>query len=137
MASNAVNHPDHYGGGDNPFEVIKVIERAGMGYDFCIGNAVKYIARAGKKDSDKQIEDLQKAAWYIRRAESQYSPARSKILLSEIEVQQVAEAWGLECNFANILDLVLRPTYTHALQNAHNDLISETRYIQTGIRPRG
>lgn len=55
----AVNHPSHYGGGDNPYEVIKVIHNWGL--DFDCGNAVKYIARAGKKDQSKEIEDLEKA----------------------------------------------------------------------------
>lgn len=45
-------------------EIITVIEAYGLG--FCLGNAVKYISRAGKK-SDKAIEDLQKAAWYLQR----------------------------------------------------------------------
>lgn len=61
--SDPVNHPDHYGGESNPYEVIKVIWAWGLG--FCLGNAVKYIARAGKKDSTKRIEDLKKARWYI------------------------------------------------------------------------
>lgn len=60
-----VNHPAHYGGEDNPYEAIKVIEEWGLG--FCLGNAVKYISRAGKKDPNKEIEDLQKAAWYLQR----------------------------------------------------------------------
>lgn len=63
--SNNVNHPAHYGGEDNPYEAIKVIEAWDLG--FCLGNAVKYIARAGKKEPAKKIEDLQKAAWYINR----------------------------------------------------------------------
>ena len=58
-----VNHPAHYGGEENLYEAIKVIEAWELG--FCLGNAVKYIARAGKKDPAKRIEDLQKAAWYI------------------------------------------------------------------------
>lgn len=60
-----VNHPAHYGGEENLYEAIKVIEAWELG--FCLGNAVKYIARAGKKDPAKRIEDLQKAAWYINR----------------------------------------------------------------------
>lgn len=59
----AVNHPAHYGGEDNPYEVIKVIRAWGLG--FCLGNAVKYISRAGKKDPTKEIEDLEKARWYL------------------------------------------------------------------------
>lgn len=63
MPDNNVNHPQHYGGKDNPYEAIKVIEAWGLG--FCLGNTVKYIARAGKKDPEKFIEDLKKARWYL------------------------------------------------------------------------
>ena len=59
----AVNHPAHYGGAENSYEAIKVIEAWSLG--FCLGNAVKYIARAGKKDDT--IQDLKKAAWYLNR----------------------------------------------------------------------
>lgn len=62
---DSVNHPSHYGGEANPYEAIKVIEAWQLG--FCTGNAVKYIARAGKKDVSKEIEDLEKAAWYLQR----------------------------------------------------------------------
>jgi hypothetical protein len=58
-----VNHPDHYGGADNPYEAIKVIEAWGLG--FCLGNAIKYISRAGKKGD--ALEDLKKAQWYLDR----------------------------------------------------------------------
>ncbi len=60
-----VNHPEHYGGADNPYETIKVIEAWGL--DFCLGNTVKYISRAGKKDARKEIEDLEKARFYLTR----------------------------------------------------------------------
>ena len=43
---DSVNHPTHYGGEDNTYEAIKVIESWGL--DFCLGNVVKYISRAGK-----------------------------------------------------------------------------------------
>jgi hypothetical protein len=59
-----VNHPIHYGGEDNPYEAIKVIEAWDLG--FCLGNTVKYVSRCGKK-SDKALEDLKKAAWYLDR----------------------------------------------------------------------
>ena len=59
--SNAVNHPKHYNTGK--YEVIDVIYDWQL--DFSLGNAVKYIARAGKKDQSKTIEDLKKAVWYI------------------------------------------------------------------------
>lgn len=59
----AVNHPAHYGG-DTPFEAIKVIHDWGLGFD--VGNALKYILRAGKKGSAHG--DLEKARWYIGNA---------------------------------------------------------------------
>lgn len=61
----SVDHPNHYGGKENPYEAIKVIEAWNLG--FCLGNAVKYISRAGKKDKSKVIEDLEKAVWYLQR----------------------------------------------------------------------
>jgi len=61
-----VNHPDHYGKGKkDPYEVIKVIEAWELG--FHLGNVIKYIPRAGKKDPQTEIEDLQKAKWYLKR----------------------------------------------------------------------
>jgi hypothetical protein len=63
--SDNVNHPSHYGGEDNLYEAIKVIEAWNLG--FCLGNAVKYISRAGKKDKSKEVEDLEKAVWYLQR----------------------------------------------------------------------
>lgn len=61
--SDSVNHPSHYGGEDNPYEAIKVIEAWNLG--FCLGNTIKYISRAGKKGS--KLEDLKKARWYLDR----------------------------------------------------------------------
>lgn len=60
-----VNHPEHYGGQNDVYETINVIEAWGLG--FHLGNAVKYISRAGKKDPAKEIQDLAKAIWYIER----------------------------------------------------------------------
>lgn len=60
-----VNHPNHYGGEDNTYEAIKVIEAWDL--DFHIGNTVKYISRAGKKGTDQELQDLKKALWYLER----------------------------------------------------------------------
>lgn len=61
-----VNHPDHYQfGNDGTYEVIKIIEV--YGFDFHIGNCFKYISRAGKKNPEKEIEDLKKARFYLDR----------------------------------------------------------------------
>lgn len=65
---DAVNHPSYYCGN---IEVIDFIEDKNLGYH--LGNAVKYISRAGKKhedgmsNKDKMIQDLRKAVWYINR----------------------------------------------------------------------
>ena len=58
-----VNHPNYYNSGR--IEVIDFIEDKELG--FHLGNAVKYISRAGRKNPDKIVEDLQKAVWYINR----------------------------------------------------------------------
>ena len=58
-----VNHPSHYTSGS--IEVIDFIEDQKMPYH--LGSAMKYICRAGKKDPDRTVEDLQKAVWYINR----------------------------------------------------------------------
>lgn len=63
IADDNVNHPSHYTSGK--IEVIDFIEDKGLG--FHLGNAIKYISRAGKKDPNKTIEDLRKAIWYINR----------------------------------------------------------------------
>ena len=57
-----VNHPSHYHA-ESGIEVIDAIEAWGLG--FSLGNAVKYIARAGHKND--AIEDLRKALWYVQR----------------------------------------------------------------------
>lgn len=64
MPKEKIDHPDHYGGADNPYEAIKVIDAWGL--DFSLGNAVKYICRAGKKSD--LLEDLKKARWYLDHA---------------------------------------------------------------------
>ena len=58
---DVVNHPAHYTA--YPVEVIELVEHM----NFCRGNAVKYIARAGLKSPDTELEDLRKAQWYIER----------------------------------------------------------------------
>lgn len=58
-----INHPSHYT--DGKIETIDYIEDKGFNYH--LGNAIKYISRAGKKNPDKYIEDLKKAVWYLER----------------------------------------------------------------------
>ena len=67
--NNNVEHPVWYTSHPSGIECIDITEH----YDFCVGNAIKYLWRAGlKSDSgmtgnEKQIEDLRKAIWYIER----------------------------------------------------------------------
>ena len=61
--NDPVNRPSHYT--DGKIEVIDFIEDKKLG--FCLGNAIKYIARAGKKDTDKEAQDIKKAIWYLNR----------------------------------------------------------------------
>ena len=65
MSNEMVNHPQHYGGEDSLYEAIKVIEAWDL--DFHLGNTVKYISRAGKKGTDKELQDVKKALWYLQR----------------------------------------------------------------------
>jgi len=62
-----VNHPEHYGGKENVYEVVKVCEAWGLDRDAYLFNVVKYVGRAGKKNPDKEIQDLTKALWYLER----------------------------------------------------------------------
>lgn len=56
-----INHPIHYT--DTKIEVITIIDEFTL--NFCLGNVIKYILRAGKKSTSTRIEDLQKAQWYL------------------------------------------------------------------------
>lgn len=66
-----VNSPSHYTA--SKIEVIDIITEVGIGFGFCIGNAIKYLMRAGLKDQSKLVEDVKKAKWYIDRASKQFS----------------------------------------------------------------
>ena len=60
---DVINRPKHYV--DSKIEVIDYIEDKKLGY--CLGNAIKYISRAGKKNPATEVEDLKKAKWYLER----------------------------------------------------------------------
>jgi len=63
-SAETVDHPAHYGGKDNPYEAIKVIRAWNLGFE--LGNCIKYVSRAGKKPGVSAVEDLEKAAWYLK-----------------------------------------------------------------------
>ena len=92
-----VNHPAHYGGEADPYEAIKVIEAWGLG--FHLGNAVKYIARAGKKGD--MSEDLEKARWYIDRATGLAAAVKAEKAAERLRQEAVQEARDAE-SFANL-----------------------------------
>lgn len=58
-----IDHPPHYN--SNKYEAIDIIEDWEL--DFHLGNVVKYISRAGKKDENTELQDLKKALWYMNR----------------------------------------------------------------------
>lgn len=96
----AVNNPEHYGGKNNPYEAIKVVEAWGLDKDFYLGNVVKYISRAGKKNSDKELEDLEKAKWYLDRKIEKHK--QNNIVVDNSE----GEIFGVYYTPTNILDKV-------------------------------
>ena len=59
---SAIDHPHHYNKHPSGVECITIVEH----YGFNLGNAIKYIWRAGLK-SENVLEDLEKATWYIQR----------------------------------------------------------------------
>lgn len=63
LPGDSVNHPPHYKGLPNGIETIDVTEW----FNFNRGNAIKYTWRAGLKDKATEIEDLEKARWYLDR----------------------------------------------------------------------
>lgn len=69
--TDMVNHPPHYRSHPSGVECIQITEY----FNFCIGNAVKYLWRADEKGN--AVEDLQKAAWYIEREIARRSAADS------------------------------------------------------------
>ena len=83
-----VNHPSHYT--DGKIEVIDFIEDKGL--NFHRGNAVKYIARAGKKDPAKEVEDLRKAVWYLNREIKRLTGENPNAALISEVIEQVERA---------------------------------------------
>jgi hypothetical protein len=81
-ASDPVDHPSHYTDGN--IEVIDFIADKGLVEGFCKGNVIKYVSRAGKKASaklselDKEIQDLQKARWYLDYLIQYYKNSQGK-----------------------------------------------------------
>lgn len=95
IGKDSVHSPAHYATGK--IEVIEAIEDWGL--SFHCGNVVKYVARAGKKDPNKEIEDLEKAQWYLKRriellraAKEKREPIRPNAMNPRNEVSTSATA---------------------------------------------
>lgn len=91
--SSGADHPDHYGGKDNPHEVIKVLEHWLTPEEyigFCKGNAIKYQARHREKGG---LLDLEKAAWYqvelVRFCKSKNMDPRAYVLVDQEEHEKM------------------------------------------------
>ncbi len=83
-----VNHPSHYT--DGGIETIDFIEAKQLPYH--LGNAVKYISRAGKKDDE--IQDLKKAVWYINRYIELREKNKAVIVDADLQVEILDESTG-------------------------------------------
>lgn len=91
MNNDIINHPSYYT--DGKFETIEAIESWRPGYH--LGNAIKYISRAGKKSKDTELEDLRKARWYIKRYLDSYHKEAGSI-----DAMEYAEDKGLDLDLA-------------------------------------
>lgn len=74
----SVNQPLHYASKEGSFTAIDVIEAWKL--DFCRGNAIKYLLRAGGKPHADEVQDLEKAVWYINR---EIQRLKSQMLVSK------------------------------------------------------
>ena len=88
MKYDPVNHPSHYT--DGGIETIDFIEAKRLPYH--LGNAVKYISRAGKKDDE--IQDLKKAVWYINRYIDLREKDKVVIVDADNQVEVLDESTG-------------------------------------------
>ncbi len=89
----SVNRPQHYTSGS--IEVIDFIEDQFHSDDFHLANAIKYISRAGKKDPEKYIEDIQKAVWYLQRVVARHAPKGTTLTKQDVLDREAFLAmWG-------------------------------------------
>ena len=125
QTNDPVNHPVHYTTGK--IEVIDYIEDQKLPYH--LGNAVKYISRAGKKDKDKTVEDLKKAVWYIERYIRMIGENGSDTATVD-SVDSTADAPNVS-NGSNVTDkkASIRPTLSEAFINTEIFIDFESELI--------
>lgn len=108
-----INHPSHYGG-NSTYEAVNVIEAWGLGWH--CGSAVKYIARAGKKPNNPELQDLKKARWYIDRKIAQLENPKN------IPNRIMRSPYSLGLTFDEALKLMMDGKFiahTHLEPNEH------------------
>lgn len=90
--------PLHYGGCNNEFETIKVLFAAGIGKEFCIGNAIKYISRMGKKEEAAPEMDCKKAIKYLQLLLANTAEGETVKLYQprKFAKQVLFKEWGLQ-----------------------------------------
>lgn len=94
-----INHPSYYN--TSSFEVIDFIHLLDL--NFCLGNAIKYICRAGKKNNDTLVEDLKKALWYLQEEiDSSYN--FKKLEMNENKVNLITQIFYESQNFKKELE---------------------------------
>lgn len=98
-----IDHPQHYGG-DTVYEAIKVIEAWGLGFN--LGNAVKYISRAGRKDNI--LEDLKKARWYLTREITEHENSFREAYKSSYIAGFIKEGLVPQAAVANAVNYIKR-----------------------------
>lgn len=119
-----VDHPAHYGGAASPFEAIKVIYDWGLG--FCLGNTLKYLARAGKKDD--RIQDLKKALWYLDYAIGNMDTTRFGNGADPVtQAIHAAEAWGLDRNLAFVVIAIAQAVSPGTVYDLARKRLTEAR----------
>jgi hypothetical protein len=108
--------PNYYGGPDNPYEPVKVIDRLGLGAGFYFGSALKYLFRAGKK-SDEELSDLKKALWFLSNgAELDYClPTQIDDRRDPEWIDNVVEAWKLPEGLDYVVHCILHGLFHDAI----------------------
>lgn len=136
--NDTINHPDHYLG-EREIEPIVIIEDWDL--DFSLGNALKYIARAGRKDPSKTIEDLNKAIWYIKRHKEQGKFGITTIIRYNIRkwieevytIEEVVADWDLSNTLSAAIEKIY---YSRIVEKDTKDFYLETAisYIKYDIQ---
>lgn len=125
-----IDHPSHYGGKENPYEVIKLVESWGLG--FKLGNALKYILRAGRKDRESMETDLHKALWYIKRHWSHGDLLPEIKTDNWIDPEEACRAWDL----GKDLSLMVMAIACHRLGLTHEIVVPFHDGDPVGIQQR-